>query len=349
VEGFRLLVVLLAAAAGVAVGRAVSPTPTSSFIGVLLGALIGYVLGGLGGRATLRAIRTLVRRIALASPAEVLAASLVGVLGLLVALAIGIPILVVFHTGMAAIGVALLTWVLAGAGLQVGIVKGRQIAAATGLVTHFAPASERVAPGSVIVDLSGVMEPSFASVVRTGVITGGTGELVIPRFVLDELETLVDSPDPVASRRSRRALEALDALREDGFSIQIATEEFAGMSELGDKIVALCESSGLGLVTAERGLAARVRDLDLMAIDLGELESSFKPEVLPGAVISLELVAPGKMEDQAVGYLPSGDLVVVNGASDLIGTTLEVVITSSRPTSQGTLFFARLAGQAAPR
>jgi uncharacterized protein YacL len=331
------------------VGRAVSPTPTSSFIGVLLGALVGYVLGGLGGRATLRAIRSLVRRIAGASPAEVLAASLVGVLGLLVALAIGIPILVVFHTGMAAIGVALLTWVLAGAGLQVGIVKGRQIAAATGLVTHFAPAKERVAPGSVIVDLSGLMEPSFASVARTGVLTGETGELVVPRFVLDELHTLVDSPDPVASRRARRALEALDDLRHDGFSIQTAMEEFAGLDDLGDKVVALCESSGLGLVTAAKELAARVRELGLMAVDLEELASSFKPEVVPGAMISLELVAPGKMDDQAVGYLPSGDLVVVNNAAEFVGSTLEVVVTSSRPTSQGTLFFARPVGQSVSR
>jgi uncharacterized protein YacL len=271
---------------------------------------------------------------------------LVGVLGLLVALAIGIPILVVFHTGMAAIGVGLLTWVLAGAGLQVGIVKGRQIAAATGLVTHFAPAKERLAPRSMIVDLSGLMEPSFASVVRTGLLTGETGELVVPRFVLDELHTLVDSPDPVASRR---ALEALDALRHDGFSVQTATEELASLEDIGDKVVALCESSGLGLVTAAKELAARVRELDLMAVDLEELASSFKPEVVPGAVISLELVASGKMDNQAVGYLPSGDLVVVNNASEFIGSTLEVVVTSSRPTSQGTLFFARPLGQSVSR
>jgi uncharacterized protein YacL len=176
---------------------------------------------------------------------------------------------------------------------------------------------------------------------RSGLLAGG---IVVPRFVVDEVRALAESPDPVSSRRARRGLEAIDSLRASGVNVRMSEDEVPELDDAGDRALAVAHRMHVRLATCSADLAERAAAEGIDAVDLRRLMSELAPDHPAGERLVIDLVKAGRQPRQAVGYLPEGDMVVVNDASHLVGRDrVDVIVSSARQTSQGFLVFAHLA------
>lgn len=341
VEVFRFLFVLAGAGAGLEIGHQVGNGSHSPIIGMLLGAAIFYVAGGVFGRLLDRGLQRAVFSLRNMPPGEVFAASIIATTGLLLGLVIGLPLLALYRSTIEVLITAALSWVLATLGWRLGAAKGRQVVAAAGLSRILAPPVDPPPGYALLVDASSVMDRFLLVLGRSGLLPGG---LVIPQFVVDQIRTLADGPDPVSSRRARRGLESIEALREMGVPVHIAPDEVPEVDDSTIKLVTVARRLGLRIGTCSSAVVEMAGDWDLPSVDLRRMTGELTPDHAPGERLFIDLVKEGRQVRQAVGYLADGDMVVVNDASHLVGTdNVEVVVLSTRPTNQGLMLFARLA------
>ena len=176
---------------------------------------------------------------------------------------------------------------------------------------------------------------------RNGLLPGG---LVIPQFVLDHLQSVAEAPDPVSSRRARRGLEAIEALRELAVPVHVARDEVPEVDDLVIKLLTVARRVGLRIGTCSSAVVDEAARWDVAVVDLRDVAHGLSPEHLPGERLEVELIREGRQPRQAIGYLPDGDMVVVNDATHMVDQgAVEVVVLSTRPTSQGVMVFAKLA------
>ncbi len=346
VEGFRLLLVIAGAVAGLAIGNQHGTETSAPVVGVFLGALVFYVIGGVVGRLLDRGLRGAVNEFRRMPAGEVFAASVVGTTGLLLGLVAGLPLIALVHSSIDYPVVALFGWILCVFGARLGVAKGHDLTRAAGL-SHLLEPSTDPPPGSaLLVDTSVVLDRYLLVLGRSGLLMGG---IVVPRFVVDEVRTLVESPDPVSSRRARRGLEVIEALRASGVEVRLTEEEVPEVEGTAAKTLLLAHRLGLRLATCSGELADQAAAEDLAVLDLRRLTTELTPDHPPGERLVIDLVKEGRQAGQAIGYLPEGDMVVVNDALHLVGTDdVSVVVSSTRQTSQGLLVFAHLPGAGSP-
>jgi len=166
---------------------------------------------------------------------------------------------------------------------------------------------------------------------------------VIPRFVLDELQSVADSSEPTKQARGRRGLEVLGELRKvKNIDIRIHESEVAKRQELDAKLVFLAQSMRAKLLTTDYNLAKMAEFHGVQWLNLNLLARALRPEVAMGEALEIDLVKPGKEEGQAVGFLEDGSMVVVSHARSFIGKRVTVEISSVLPSAGGKLVFARL-------
>lgn len=341
VEGFRLLFVLAGSVAGFETGRTLSASPRASVIGLLFGAGVAYVLGGVGGRLADRGLQRAVFLFRKSPPGEVFAASIISTTGMVLGLVIGLPFMVVYRTSFALLATAFASWILATAGWRLGSVKGRQIVAAAGLSRILAPNPAPPQGHALLVDASSLMDRFLLELGRGGLLPGG---LVIPQFVVDHVQAVAESPDPVSSRRARRGLESVEALREMSVPVHIARDEVPEVDDPTTKLLTVARRSGLRVATCSSSVVDEAVRWELAVVDLRAVASRLNPDHLPGERLNVDLVKEGRQPRQAVGYLPDGDMVVVNDATHLVDRgTVGVTVLSTRATSQGLMVFAKLA------
>ena len=340
VEVFRFLFVLAGAGAGLEVGHHVGGGAHGPIIGMLLGAAVFYVVGGIIGRLLDRGLQRAVFLLRNMPPGEVFAASIIATTGLLLGLVIGLPLLALYRSTIEVLITAALAWVLATLGWRLGAAKGRQVVAAAGLSRILSPPVEPPPGYALLVDASAIMDRFLLVLGRSGLLPGG---LVIPQFVVDQVRTLADGPDPVSSRRARRGLESVEALREAGVPVHVAPDEVPEVDDATTKLVTVARRLGLRIGTCSSTVIEMAGDWELPAVDLRRLTGDLTPDHPPGERLVIDLVKEGRQARQAVGYLPDGDMVVVNDASHLVGSQgVEVTVLSTRPTNQGLMLFARL-------
>ena len=167
--------------------------------------------------------------------------------------------------------------------------------------------------------------------------------LIIPRFVLNELQAVADSSDPHKQARGRRGLEVLNELRRiKRVDIRIAESEVAKQEDVEAKLVFLAQSMRAKLLTTDYNLAKMAEFQGVSWLNLNELARSLRPEFMLGETIEVELVKPGKDEGQAVGFLEDGSMVVVNSSRAFIGRRVSAEIVSVLPTGGGKMIFAKL-------
>jgi uncharacterized protein YacL len=341
VEGFRLLFVLAGSVAGFEIGRNVNASPHSPVIGLLLGAAISYVVGGVAGRLTDKGLQQAVFLFRKTPPGEIFAASIISTTGMLLGLVVGLPLLVLFRSGFAVLITALASWVLATLGWRLGFVKGRQIVAAAGLSRILAPQLQPHPGHALLVDGSAIMDRFLLVLGRNGLLPGG---LVIPQFVVDHVRSVAEAPDPVSSRRALRGLESIEALRELGVPVHVARDEVPEVDDPTIKLLTVARRVGLRIGTCSTKVVDEAARWELAAVDLREVAHALTRDRLPGEQLSVELIREGRQPRQAIGYLPEGDMVVVNDATHLVDQgTVAVTVLSTRPTSQGVMVFAKLA------
>jgi uncharacterized protein YacL len=169
--------------------------------------------------------------------------------------------------------------------------------------------------------------------------------LVVPRFVLNELQLIADSADKLKRNRGRRGLDILNKLQKDpAIDIEIDDEELPGIEELhgvDQKLVLFSKHRDGRLATTDFNLTkvAQVREVDVL--NLNDLANSLKTIALPGELMDVRIVKSGEESDQGVGYLVDGTMVVVENGSDKIGRDILISITSSLQTAQGKMIFGK--------
>ncbi|MGH8996215.1 MAG: hypothetical protein ACRDYB_09355 [Acidimicrobiales bacterium] len=340
VEIFRLILVLIGALAGYELGHA-SHSSTGQVVGLVLGALVAYVAGGILGRLLRRGSDRAADRFDHIPPGELFAGTLTGIAGFLLGAALSVPLLVLVHSPVVWPAAAALAWAFTFIGFQVGITKGRQVVAAAGLGRILAPPAEPPPGYAMLVDSSAAMTPFLLVLGRYGLLVGG---LVVPRFVVDQLQTMAAGPDPVTSRRARRGLERLDVLRDLRVPVHVAENELPEVDDLTDRLVEVARRLGLRLVTCSGQVKETAKRRGVAVTDLRPLANDLTPDHMPGEQLVLDLIKEGNQPRQAAGYLADGDLVIVNDASHLIGRENVVIeVLSTRRTNQGLLVFAKLA------
>jgi uncharacterized protein YacL len=363
VEIFRLLIVVFGAVGGLQAGQSAHHVSWAPLAGVFLGAGVAYVLGGVLGRVVDQGVSEVVRWLRTVPAAEVLAAAVVGTAGLLLGLVAAVPALILVHSELVLPAAGVVAWVLCAVGVRLGAVKGRDVARAAGIAHLLDPRMDRQVGTAVVADTSAVLDAATAVLAESGLLSGG---LMVPRFVVDEVRLLAEGPDGATARRARRGLEQLAALRDRGASVSVLADEpavagagsdaasdapgAADRGHLAARVVAVAQRVGGRVLTASTVVAEVAQGADVPVVDLRALLGELVPEREVGERLVVDLVRPGRLARQAVGYLPSGDMVVVNDAGHLVGADqVPVEVAGWRRTSQGVLVFAHLAPPSSSR
>lgn len=194
----------------------------------------------------------------------------------------------------------------------------------------------------VLVDTSALIDGRIARICQSGFIPGA---LVIPRFVLQELQLVADSSDSHRRLRGRRGLDVLGELRQiKNLDLRINESE-AKRGEVEAKLVFMASSLKAKLITTDQNLIKMARFQGVVCLHPGDLSRAVQPSYQIGEVIDVEVVKPGKEEGQAVGYLADGSMVVVNDALSAVGQTISAEIISVLPSGAGRIVFARMLTQ----
>ena len=191
-----------------------------------------------------------------------------------------------------------------------------------------------------ILDTSVIIDGRVADICYSGFLEG---ELVVPRFVLNELQTIADSDDPLKRNRGRRGLDVLNALqRQERVEVRIEELDFPELSGVDSKLVALAKAMNLPVMTNDFNLNKIAELQGVRVLNINELSNSLKPVVLPGESVSVTLIREGKEPGQGVGYLDDGTMMVVEGGKKHIGRQVDTTVTSILQTPAGRMIFAAL-------
>lgn len=192
----------------------------------------------------------------------------------------------------------------------------------------------------VLLDTSVIIDGRIADLCATGFLSD---VLIVPRFVLGELQTLADSRDPQKRERGRRGLEILNQLQSSK-DVDLTIHDTAAHAEreVDVRLVLTAKVLQARLLTNDDALAQIARLQQVPVLNLHDLAHAMRPVVVAGDEIDLNLVREGRESHQAVGYLPDGTMIVVNHARQQIGSTAKIVISSALQTAAGRLIFAEL-------
>jgi uncharacterized protein YacL len=191
---------------------------------------------------------------------------------------------------------------------------------------------------SVLLDTSVIIDGRVADISRTGFIDG---TMMIPRFVLQELQHIADSADSLRRNRGRRGLEMLNKLQKESIvPIRITDLDVEEVHEVDDKLVRLAKNLHCPIVTNDYNLN-RVAELQgIRVLNINELANAVRAIVLPGEGMRVRVVQEGKELGQGVGYLDDGTMVVIDNGKKYIGNTIDVTVTRMLQTNQGRMIFA---------
>jgi uncharacterized protein YacL len=230
-----------------------------------------------------------------------------------------------------------LTFFMAYVGLMVGAAKGDylELSALGGIF------SDKAARRDIkVLDTSVIIDGRIADVAETGFLTG---TLIIPQFILRELQQVADSPDSSKRQRGRRGLDMLNRLRNNSsLDIQIVETDFPSVREVDLKLIELGKQLDAVIVTNDFNLNKVSQLRGVSVLNINELANALKPVVLPGEAMRVFILKEGKEYNQGVAYLDDGTMVVVDNARRLIGKNADIAVTSVLQTTAGKMIFGRL-------
>jgi uncharacterized protein YacL len=336
VEFVRLIFVILFAAGGYTVATRLPESDTQkTLVGVVLGSGIGFVLGGALGRQTATAVSTMEREFRRVPAAEVVAGAVGLIFGLTIAALATLPVFrlppLVAWTTAAFVYVA-----LGYAGYRIGRTMNAELFALIGLK----PRAAASRADSVVVDTSALIDGRVVDLAKTGFLAG---DVLVHEAVLGELQSIADSSDPNRRRRGRRGLDVVAELQRSP-AVHVHLVEEVGIHDVDAALVRLARERGASLITTDHNLAKVAEALSVPVPRLNDLAVAFQMPVGPGDELTVELVKEGREHGQAVGYLDDGTMVVVERATDWIGSAVPVVARNVIQTSTGRMVFASVQG-----
>lgn len=192
---------------------------------------------------------------------------------------------------------------------------------------------------TIVLDTSAIIDGRIVDIIKTSFIEA---RMIVPRFVLKELQTIADSSDGIKRQRGRRGLEILHLIQSDKrFNLVVHEEDFPDSHDVDAKLVRLAKILEAKIVTVDFNLN-RISELQgIKVLNINELANALKSVVLPGEAIEVKPIKEGKEHNQAVAYLEDGTMVVVEEARRFIGQPMRVVITSVLQTQAGRMVFAK--------
>ena len=190
----------------------------------------------------------------------------------------------------------------------------------------------------ILLDTSTIIDGRIADISQTGFIIG---KLVVPRFVLNELQRIADSADTMRRNRGRRGLEILNRLQKDAtIPIEIVDTDIEGIADVDGKLVKMAKNETCPIITNDFNLN-RVAELQgVKVLNINELANAIKPVLLPGEDIHIKIMQDGKELGQGVGYLDDGTMIVVENGRQYMSMTIEVTVTRVLQTVAGRMIFA---------
>jgi len=197
-----------------------------------------------------------------------------------------------------------------------------------------------------ILDTSVVIDGRIADVVETNVMDN---QLIMPRFVLGEIQGIADSSDKMRRSRGRRGLDILNRLRSsEGIELKIYDREYPDMAgqPVDMKLVLLAKHLEGKIVTGDYNLNKIARLHNVQVINLNDIANALKPVFLPGERVEVKILKPGEEQGQGVGYLDDGTMIVIENGRDHIGQMVEMTVTSVLQTSAGRMIFGRFEREA---
>jgi uncharacterized protein YacL len=341
---FRILGMIGLSVGGVYLGIALSglgETPPELWAVVfgLVGALIGLVTTPFFTTRPARAIRNRIMQM----PASGLIAGMIGlIVGLIVAGLLSFPLslLPAPFSQILPVTLALLcVWL----GISIFVMRQRDIFSLFRGRMPGRLAAEGAGTSnegrSVVLDTSVIIDGRIADISRTGFISG---TILVPKFVLNELQHIADSPDPLRRNRGRRGLEVLNRLQKESTApVRFTDQDAPGVREVDDKLVALAKQLNCAIITNDYNLNHVAQLQGVSVLNINELANAVKAVFLPGETITVTIIQEGREPGQGVGYLDDGTMVVVDEGVRHMRESLVVVVTKVFQTTAGRMIFAK--------
>lgn len=302
----------------------------------IIGGLAGFLVGGVVGRVLRGRLRAIDRAADRRSAAELTVGAFGLVVGLVAAALAGVAV-----AQLPIIGPYLLLPVV----LIVAFVFSRIAARKHVDILRLVGIRWRPHSASVptrLVDTSAIIDGRLVDVLRTRFLSGA---IVVPDFVLEELQRVADSTDALKRARGRRGLELVEDLKTSangGFAVR--SGDYPDADGVDAKLVEMARDIGASIVTTDYNLnkVAQIRGVEVLNVN--ELANALKPAVLPGEPLTVKIIREGREYDQGVGYLGDGTMIVVEGGRPLLGEEVEVEVTSVLQSPSGKMIFTRLPG-----
>jgi len=262
-----------------------------------------------------------------------------GIIGFLAGIGVGHVILRVFVSPYFAIEyINTAIYLLSGyAGLVMGERKGPEL---FGTLLSAVTSSPGFIENYKILDTSVIIDGRIQEIVNSGFIEG---VFIAPQFVLNELQYVADSPDPIKRVRGRRGMEVLNRLQKtEGIEVRIVDRDYPKIKDVDAKLIALTKEMGGKLVTTDYNLHKLAELQGVQVLNVNQLATGLKPTLLPGEVLKVKVIKEGTEAGQGVGYLDDGTMVVVENGKKFMGKTVEVIITSVLQNPSGRIFFSKI-------
>jgi uncharacterized protein YacL len=305
----------------------------------LVGALFGLVLTPLLTTRPMRSLKSLMGRLS----AEVLISVLLGlVAGLLVAALLSFPLSLLpspFGDILPFLGVLVFVYF----GISIFVMRQSDLSNILGSLTsrreEGAPGNGSRSSRTVLLDTSVIIDGRVADIAKTGFLPG---TLLIPRFVLNELQYIADSSDGLRRQRGRRGMEVLSELQKaSAVVVRISDIDVEDVREVDDKLVILARQLKCPILTNDFNLN-RIAELQGVSIlNINELANAVKSVVLPGEMMSVNVIQEGKEVNQGVGYMDDGTMVVVENGNKHLNKEITVTVTKVLQTAAGRMIFAK--------
>ncbi len=218
-------------------------------------------------------------------------------------------------------------------GLRVGMQQGE---------AYQRPAlgAEADSPDVKLLDTSSIIDGRIADICETGFVEG---TILIPQFILQELQNVADSYDPSKRTRGRRGLDVLKRIQsQEHAKVQITDRDFPQIREIDAKLVAMARAMGAKIITNDYNLNKVAELQGVKVLNINNLANALRPVVLPGEAMSVHVLREGREAGQGVAYLDDGTMVVVDNARKHVGKNVEVSVTSVLQTTAGRMIFTRL-------
>jgi uncharacterized protein YacL len=345
---FRIIGMVVFSILGAYMGKGLSYYNPSqpwlfSIIFALVGVLFGLLLTPYLTTRPIRGLRALLTRL----PAETLFSGLIGlVAGLLTAALLAFPLSLLpppLGKILPFLGVLLFGYF----GVAIFVMRQADIASILGGISsrreNGSPTTWGQANRTILLDTSVIIDGRIADIAKAGFLPG---TLLIPRFVLNELQYIADSPDGLRRARGRRGMEVLSELQKAPLVlVRISDIDVDGVHEVDDKLVILARQMKCPILTNDYNLN-RIAELQgVLILNINELANAIKSVVLPGELMEVNVIQEGKEVNQGVGYMEDGTMVVVENGNKYLNQQIHVTVTKVLQTAAGRMIFARPEGK----